>query len=468
MNSDEAWKSQSLILFSLINNLDYIKYAIDGGKENIVVSNIDREYADSITTSVLGYKTSELTKSKKIFKQFYDAFDGVKKLKTQDLYNIKKVDVIFNGDSPNFSDVKPISISDNKIINDIMTMLGESKPIEDEEKINNMSGMAYRDNKLILTGVDNEKEEIRFTFDTLYDIGYIEKNGKRLEPKYDFFRYMSDLVEYGKYDTNIDKGVAELFEKYDWTIDYKVNTIKEKLPSNLKHTAGDYPTKIYWAYNNELSKNIGLDFSEYLGNTIVAEIYRLREPLPEYMEPRLDARGIVIKKDGKIIGAYIDAGRHESFACSLDRRRLEDIVNKDWDQWVQDYIDYEDKLEKELSKLSPEEVIRTYFEVLNSHDVKKAKACLARTKSNINMDLSSNMSNRELYNKRDNDYFDNIKSVKLLEIEKLSEENILSYRVEADYKYKKAITNEDGVLPYIVTMKKETEKNGWRIEDIGF
>src|SRR5690606_11504438 len=123
-------------------------------------------------------------------------------------------------------------------------------------------------------------------------------------------------VEYGEYDTDIDKEVSQLFEKYNWTIDYKVNAIKEKLPSNFKHVAGEYPIKIYWAYNNELSKSIGLDFSNYLGNTVEVEIYRLREPLAKYMKPRLNARGIVIKKDTKIIGAYIDAGRHESFACS--------------------------------------------------------------------------------------------------------------------------------------------------------
>ncbi|WP_353095950.1 M56 family metallopeptidase [Tissierella praeacuta] len=74
MSSNEAWKSQSLILFSLIDNLDYIKYAIDDGKESIVVSNIDREYADSITVSVLGSKTSEITKNKTLFKEFYQIF----------------------------------------------------------------------------------------------------------------------------------------------------------------------------------------------------------------------------------------------------------------------------------------------------------------------------------------------------------------------------------------------------------
>ena len=72
ISSDDVWRSQSLILFSLIDNLDYIKYAIDDGKGNIVVSSINREQADSITVSVMGHKTSHIAKNKKRFKEFYN------------------------------------------------------------------------------------------------------------------------------------------------------------------------------------------------------------------------------------------------------------------------------------------------------------------------------------------------------------------------------------------------------------
>lgn len=472
MSSDDVWRSQSLILFSLIDNLDYIKYAIDDGKGNIIVSSINREQADSITVSVMGHKTSHIAKNKKRFKEFYNVFVQEDNLESQNTNNIKNIEIIFNEDNNYFDNKGPISITDKKMINDIVGMLDESQPIQDDEKMNNIRDMAYKDNKLILTDIDNEKSEIKFTFDTLYEIGFIEMDREKLEPKYDFFRYILDLIEYGKYETNIDSEVVELFKKYNWTIDYRVNTIKEKLPSDLKHEAGEHPIKIYWAYNNELSKSIGFDFSKYLGDTVVAEIYTLREPLPEYMKPMLNARGIVLKKDGKIIGAYIDAGRHESFACSLNRKSLEDIVNEDWDEWIKDYIDYDNKLEKEIAQLSPEGVIKTYFEALNSHNVKRAKACLARTKSNINLDLSANMSNIELYNKKAEDYYNNIKSVNLLEIKKLDKENedsnTLSYRATADYKYKKMIVHEDGVLPYTVLLKKETKNGGWKIQDIGF
>ena len=52
--------------------------------------------------------------------------------------------------------------------------------------------------------------------------------------------------------------------------------------------AGEYPTKIYWAYNNELSKSIGLDFSKFMGTEVWIKIYNLNEPLPEFLKPQSD------------------------------------------------------------------------------------------------------------------------------------------------------------------------------------
>lgn len=73
-SSDYIWEPQSLILFSLIDNLDYIKYAIDSGDINIVVSYTNREVTDSITIPTLGRRISEMVKNKKRFKEFYDIY----------------------------------------------------------------------------------------------------------------------------------------------------------------------------------------------------------------------------------------------------------------------------------------------------------------------------------------------------------------------------------------------------------
>lgn len=154
--------------------------------------------------------------------------------------------------------------------------------------------------------------------------------------------------------------LLNLFKKYNWTVDYKIYNFSERLPLNLRHSAGEFPVKLYWAYNCELSKAIGLDFTGYLGKKVKVEIYRLREPLPEFMKPRRNARGIVLKADRKIIGAFIDAGRHDSFTCSLRRQSLEQITGKDWNSWVDNYIDYNNPIEKNLASMKPEEIISVY------------------------------------------------------------------------------------------------------------
>lgn len=376
------------------------------------------------------------------------------------------LELIFN---TNFGEVNKVSIKDEKIINDIVSMLENSEFLGNGANTNDMSGMARKDNKLILTKANGNKEEITFSYDSLYEFGYIEVEGKILVPNYDFFRYVEDLEEYTKYDTNVESQVVDLFNKYNWTVDYRINILKEKLPDNLKHKAGEYPIKIYWAYNNELSKEIGSDFTDYLGKNIVVEIYRLREPLPDFMEPRRDARGIILKYNNEIIGAYIDAGRHESFACSLNRKKLENITSKDWDQWIEDYIDYDDELEIKLSKMKPEDIIKEHFKALNNHDIKMTWATI--TRKNLCRYLSSNMNNQYLFNKEKDVANQNIRSAELLEINEFGDMDnggeALEYEVLADFKFIEPITSENGVFPRFVIMRKETEKSGWRIDDIG-
>lgn len=394
---------------------------------------------------------------------------GNRSHQTRGRTDITKIEIILDENSPYWNELKPISITDNKMIDDIMTMVEESKPLTDESKMGEMSGMARKNNKLVVSGTDGSKKEITFAYDTLYEIGYIDKAGRKLEPDYSFFRYIVDLNEYANPDTNIKYQVMELFDKHNWTVDYKINSLNEKLPDNLKHKAGEYPVKIYWAYNNELSKEIGLDFTNYLGKDVVVEIYRLREPLPEFLEPRRDARGIVLKYNDEIVGAYIDAGRHDSFACSLDRKNLKEITGKEWDEWIADYIDYQDELEIKLSKMGPEDIIREYFRALDKHDIKMVWACM--TRKNLSQELSINMNNNYLFNKNSDKIDYNIKSAKLLEIKELKvfsdEPGMLEYQVEVKFDFKKPITSEDGVWPRFVILKKETEKSGWRIDSIG-
>jgi len=387
--------------------------------------------------------------------------------KTDKRTDIVKIEVVLDANGPYWNKLKPITITDDKMIYDIM--IEDSKPLTDESRINDMSGVGRKNNKLIATGTDGSKREIKFAYDYLYEVGYIEVDGTKAEPDYNFFRYVSDLNEYANPDADIEKQVLRLFEKFDWTVDYKINTVQEKLPANLKHKAGEYPTKIYWAYNKELSRQIGFDFTGNLGKDVVVEIYRLRESLPEFMKPRRDARGVILKYNNQIVGAYVDAGRHNSFACSLDRKSLKDITGKEWDGWIADYIDYEDELEIKLSKMEPEDIIREYFKALDKHDIKMVWALL--TRKSLTQQLSSNLNNQYLFNKDAGKTDYNIKSAKLLEVKEFkgiqNEPGVLEYQVKVDFDFKKMITADDGIWPRFVIMKKESEKSGWRIDGVG-
>ena len=391
----------------------------------------------------------------------------------EELYkNTVEIDVNFDSESM-FGTYKA-KIEDNKMLSDILTMIGKSQLIKDESKINKMSGMATKNNSLILVAGNGSTKEIKFAFDDpAFAMGYLEIDDHKYDPGFSFFRYIKDFTEYRQFDPNIDNQVEELFEKYNWTIDYRVNTMNETLPSNLKHDAGEYPVKIYWAYNNELSKNIGLDYSEYLGKEVEIDIYRLREPLPEYINPRMNSRGIVLKYNNKIVGAYIDAGRHDCFACSLDRKSLTNITNKEWDDWISDYINYNNELEIELSKMKPEDIIKQYYLAMNNHDQKMQFACL--TRENLYNYLAANMDNNLLINAGYNNvYMDgeqNVQSAKFISLREVSglgnPKGAAEYAITIDFKFKKDITSNSGKQTRFIILKKESDKSGWRIDSEG-
>jgi hypothetical protein len=81
-SSDYIWRPQSLILFSLIDNLEYIQYDINSDDVRITASYINRQVADSWTMSTLGHKVSEVAKSKKLFKKFYNIYGSDYNIKT--------------------------------------------------------------------------------------------------------------------------------------------------------------------------------------------------------------------------------------------------------------------------------------------------------------------------------------------------------------------------------------------------
>lgn len=267
----------------------------------------------------------------------------------------------------------------------------------------------------------------------------------------------------------------ELLSRYGWTMTGQWATHRVTLPQSFEHLPGQFPIPIYWAYNNELSKAIGLDLSPYLGQRVEATVYELQEELPEFLRPYTKARAVVVTLEGKIIGAWIDKGRHYAFASSLDRKPLEEITGMDWSEWLvaSGVFNLKNEVERELATLTPEEIIARYYEALNDHDEERAYACL--TRRSLTDFLFSNMGDLALYHSdyHADPYRQRVRSVRVNGIELFpvsgNPEGVVEYKVDIDVQYEPSLHFPDssGRRGLFVFLKEEVASAGWRISDIG-
>lgn len=267
----------------------------------------------------------------------------------------------------------------------------------------------------------------------------------------------------------------ELLSRYGWTTTDQWATHRVTLPQSFEHRPGEFPIPIYWAYNNELSKAIGLDLSPYLGQRVEATVYELEEELPEFLRPYTKARAVVVTLEGKIIGAWIDKGPAYAFACSLDRKSLEEITGRGWRRWLvaSGVVNLENEVERELATLTPEEIIARYYEALNDHDEERAYACL--TRRSLTGFLFSNMGDLALYHTDYNadPYRQRVRSVQVNGIELCpvsgNPKGVVEYEVDIDVQYEPSLYFPDssGHRGLFVFLREEVASAGWRISDIG-
>ncbi|MBU5427673.1 DUF4825 domain-containing protein [Tissierella pigra] len=213
-SSDHIWRSQSLILFSLIDNLDYIKYAIDGEDMNIIVSYINREVGDSLTMSTLGHKTSEVAKNKKWFKEFYKIWGE---------YNTKTN--------------QPEALVGNIVIKDNTLYFNEVEIVEweDQERVKEL-GLNEYDMPSGYMIIDKNKgervfelaDEVIFTF-TDVNLNFVkDSEGDRLyttTKKDEFIKHLGKLNEFPLSEQNLpffievkDGKIISITEKFKYTI----------------------------------------------------------------------------------------------------------------------------------------------------------------------------------------------------------------------------------------------------------
>jgi len=385
----------------------------------------------------------------------------------------KKVKIELVSGMVGFESANEFETSDLKIVAFIDSTFRTSLTPSQEDDLENNHTNRYKIELSNATG----KYSCELYYDTLYNKACIAKDGGLYEVSTDFARYIDSFLENTGITVYIDADAVALFQEYGWTLDYQINGMNKKL-DNIKALSGFNPNAYYFAYNNELSKDIGLDMSEYSDTGIDVEIYRIHESMPREFYPSQDCRGIVVRKNKQIIGAFISAGRHRTFnACSLKGNSFEKVTGQTLNEWLAGMIQADD-LETSLSKLEPEQVIDKYFTVLNRKDVKTAEYCIS--KKTLLGNLTANMQNSELFNDSvvlplTGADFDagtslgNLKSAKLLETELFDEPDRYTkiYGVTVDLQYSNDIIISSGQQYWECFMVYESPQTGWKIEAFG-
>ncbi len=385
-------------------------------------------------------------------------------------YNRVKIE--FLSDMMGFKSANEFETTDSPIVAYIDSTLRTSLTPVQEDNLNNNHTSQYA----IKLSNNIGGYSCMLYYDTLYNKAYIVKDGGLYEAGTDFARYIDSFLENKNIAVYIDDADAiALFQKYGWTLDYQISALNNKL-NNISALSYFNSNAYYFAYNNELSKDIGLDMSGYSNTSdIDVKIYKLHESMPQEYYPIQNSRGIVVKKDDKIIGAFINAGRHSTFnACSLKGNSFEKATGLTLNEWLAKMIKA-DSTEDRLSKLEPEQVIGEYFTALDNKDAKTAVGCVS--KKELLGKLTSNMLNEELFNEgiglplTDADIgaksnFDNLKSAKLLKAKLIDEpdKNTKIFRVTVDLQYNNELILSSGEQYWVCHMVYESPQTGWKIE----
>lgn len=285
----------------------------------------------------------------------------------------------------------------------------------------------------------------------------------------------------------------EFLKVYDWTVRSELGEYEITLPTSFVHEPGTFPITLYWAFTNELSRAIGLDFSSHLGETILVTVYSLEESLPTFLFPYTEGRAVVLRQGDEIIGAWIDVGMYLDASSSLDKRSFREIIAPRYDEafslqshrlfsywgdWLvnKKIVLLENKLEVKLASLTPEQLIQNFFSAINAQNYVEAYACYTRDELSYTLfvNMLSSGENGKIFHENYRDavehgynFVENIASAEVVEIKVLNPRELL-YAVTFNVKYKEEdIFHNNGNTKRFFILKEEIQGFGYRIDSIG-
>ncbi|WP_270940167.1 DUF4830 domain-containing protein [Romboutsia lituseburensis] len=377
-----------------------------------------------------------------------------------------KIGVYHDYHAESVDKIKPVYVKDKNIINDYLNLLSKNVKKSNEE----MSGGSVNNQKLVFY-TDNETIEVNYSYDDLYNFGFITYKGEDIYLNYDFFRLISNTQRYSPKESSIDEDARKLLKKYNWTPSFLIANHKINISDDLKYAPEKGIDEVYWAYNLQFSKSIGLDFSNLLGEEVNAEVYYLLDPLPDLDTPIVDANAVILRQNKKIVGAYIDSGILNRALCSLDRKSFKEITDLTIEDYlIQNHIDQNSKLNKKVENLSTEELIKSYYKSQRDKDVNKYLSTLDMGAIVSLLDPYEFDIQAELFNKLDenNTIFKHANETEVLEVKDNGESNgIKDVNIKINILKCNQITIDKGIYDMIVSMRKN-ENGVYKINSVGF
>ncbi|MDH8676792.1 DUF4830 domain-containing protein [Fusibacter bizertensis] len=205
-----------------------------------------------------------------------------------------------------------------------------------------------------------------------------------------------DFSDYAVVDWRLIKASLlsdTLFMKnYGYTVSETFEPFEVKIPKDWTVKLGTYPVGQYWQLVNVFSKANGLDLSEQKGKTVTAHVYRINEQIAtdhEGIKHSWPTDLVILRDDSKIVGAWLKYNI-SSIGPSFSGKALKTLTGLELGDWLVDESAYTlSSTYKSLEKLSPDEVIKGFF---NAVDVdNKEKANMYLTPRSLFDALSSNI-----------------------------------------------------------------------------
>lgn len=124
---------------------------------------------------------------------------------------------------------------------------------------------------------------------------------------------------------------AEKFlEAHGWSIVGSVKESTTEIPSDFSLVSGSPP----WVVWLDLSRSVGLDFSDHAGETVKILHYQV-EDQEGHMSGDYDWQAnLLVDQSDRVMGAWVTPVEARGMGSSIDGKDLEQVTGLSWSQYV--------------------------------------------------------------------------------------------------------------------------------------